>query len=360
MHRAAIAMLAVSLVGCAPTGVGSDPPDGTWVGTITTEGDVTTVVNESGSVWGGTARLVEEASIGVEVGADPYLLGDVHDLAIDDQRIYVLDDQVPVVRVYDLDGVHVRDIGREGQGPGEYDSARFVGVDADGRIYVQERTELEVYDALGAPLETVGTDAVYSPGPQAPVTAVGTAGDVHFPVASEWNPEDPSRSTVDVVTVSGGRKVAARPVPDLGYEPPRIKMFVRNNRFGIPPPFAPELVWTVAASGAIIVGRADRYEIEVHRSDGSIQRVSKTWDPVEVGSAESDWYLRQTRAMIARADELRGYDLDSGLPDHKPAFARLFTDAEDRIWVLRQVGAEKLPGCDENATRLVEFKPQDP
>ncbi len=31
-----------------------------WVGTITIEGNVTTVVNESGSVWGGTARLVEE------------------------------------------------------------------------------------------------------------------------------------------------------------------------------------------------------------------------------------------------------------------------------------------------------------
>ena len=27
------------------------PTDGTWVGTITTEGNVTTVVNESGSVW---------------------------------------------------------------------------------------------------------------------------------------------------------------------------------------------------------------------------------------------------------------------------------------------------------------------
>ena len=33
----------------------SPAPAGNWVGTITTEGDVTTVINESGSVWGGTA-----------------------------------------------------------------------------------------------------------------------------------------------------------------------------------------------------------------------------------------------------------------------------------------------------------------
>ena len=66
--------LACALVGC----VGPIEPagtDGTWVGTITTEGNLTTVVNESGSVWGGTATLVEEASIGVETGEDPYMLG---------------------------------------------------------------------------------------------------------------------------------------------------------------------------------------------------------------------------------------------------------------------------------------------
>ncbi len=53
---------------CSPvaTETGSDT---TWVGTITTEGNVTPVVNESGSMWGGTATLVEQASIGAEAGA---------------------------------------------------------------------------------------------------------------------------------------------------------------------------------------------------------------------------------------------------------------------------------------------------
>jgi hypothetical protein len=48
------ALVAIALLGAActtstPVGGG----DGVWVGTITTEGDLTTVVNESGSVWGG-------------------------------------------------------------------------------------------------------------------------------------------------------------------------------------------------------------------------------------------------------------------------------------------------------------------
>ena len=40
----------------------ADAPDTAWVGTITIEGNVTTVINESGSVWDGTATLVASSS----------------------------------------------------------------------------------------------------------------------------------------------------------------------------------------------------------------------------------------------------------------------------------------------------------
>ena len=96
-----------------------DSADGTWVGTITTEGNVTTVVNESGSVWGGAARLVEEASIGVESGSQEYMFGQVVGVFATDQHIYVVDRQLPRVRRYTLDGEFAGDLGRDGQGPGE-------------------------------------------------------------------------------------------------------------------------------------------------------------------------------------------------------------------------------------------------
>ena len=64
MRRGILVTALILAVACSPESPDSSG-DGTWVGTITTEGNVTTVVNESGSVWGGTATLVEEASIGV-------------------------------------------------------------------------------------------------------------------------------------------------------------------------------------------------------------------------------------------------------------------------------------------------------
>ncbi len=107
----AAALLVATSAACA-----SPAPDArssaAWVGTITTEGNVTTVINESGSVWGGMARLVEEASIGVEAGPEEYMFGNVTAVWGTDGRTFVLDPQIPAVRVYDLAGSHLFDIGR--------------------------------------------------------------------------------------------------------------------------------------------------------------------------------------------------------------------------------------------------------
>ena len=81
----------VLLLHCACTPGPFDPADGPWQGKITTEGNVTTVVNESGSVWDGMERLVEEASIGVDVGADEYMFGRVAGVWVTDDRVLVLD-----------------------------------------------------------------------------------------------------------------------------------------------------------------------------------------------------------------------------------------------------------------------------
>ena len=52
MRRGILLAILAHAIACSPETPELDA-DGTWVGTITTEGNVTTVVNESGSVWGG-------------------------------------------------------------------------------------------------------------------------------------------------------------------------------------------------------------------------------------------------------------------------------------------------------------------
>jgi hypothetical protein len=82
-----ILSLLAGIACAAPSPAPASGADGPWIGTITAEGDVTTVVNESGSVWGGAATLVEEASIGVDVGAPEYMLAGPASVTADDERI---------------------------------------------------------------------------------------------------------------------------------------------------------------------------------------------------------------------------------------------------------------------------------
>ena len=66
--RSIVAVSVVAFLAVACGQESATEADGAWVGTITTEGNVTTVVNESGSVWGGTGR---GQVLGVAVEAGP-------------------------------------------------------------------------------------------------------------------------------------------------------------------------------------------------------------------------------------------------------------------------------------------------
>jgi len=348
----AVILLAVGA--CSPE-VSDSAADRTWVGTITTEGNVTTVINESGSVWGGMATLVEEASIGVEVGEAPYLLGNISALSAHDGRIFLLDGQVPVVRVYDFEGSWLHDIGRSGQGPGEFGEGMIAGpvglaTDPDGRVYVHNRDTIEVFSSQGEYLDTwdagrgraMGDFRIAAPAPGEVLVADYLPADRE---ALPWNRSVGLRSIRD-----GAVAEELRPLPDLGYKTPRIEQSVRGGgTMGFAPSFVPSLVWAVSAAGDIFIGRADRYEIERHSREGDQLVISRQVNPVPVDDDERAWYERRLRLQIARqeTEALRGYDLDAGLPDTKPAFEGFIPTRDGGVWVVRAGAGERLPDCAE-------------
>lgn len=109
----------------------SDGPD------VVTEtiGDTTVVRTLSGSVWGGEATLVPEVSIGELDGPEEYLFGWIFSIAVDeDHNVYVFDYQAQHVGVFDSEGDHVRTLGRQGEGPGEFNRAESIAMLPDGRL----------------------------------------------------------------------------------------------------------------------------------------------------------------------------------------------------------------------------------
>jgi len=342
--RARIPAVSILLLAaaCSPGGDGAASAD-TWVGTITTEGDVTTVVNESGSVWGGTATLVEEASIGVEAGPDEYMFGSIAGVYATDELIYVLDRQVPALRVYDLDGNFVRDLGSEGQGPGEFTSPALVAADDGGRAYVLD-SRLRRINVYGPDGESLDTWPVPEPRccvwPMYPLT-----GEAMWVPVQEWfNDRTERRFGIQAVGPSGPNGEISL-IPELELEQ---ATFLVEGEFEDIAPFSPWLTWNPAYYGRLLVGTSDQYRFEVHHPDGSRLMVSRYWDPVPVPADQKE-YERRRKVAFRRRYNGPEFNWDGAeIPDHKAAYIALVPARSGETWVIRQGPSQRMTDCAED------------
>jgi hypothetical protein len=86
-----------------------------------------------------TVVLERVVAIGEVTGAEEYLLGAVGGVTADSAgRIYVSDRMGSFVRVYGPEGAFLRQLGREGEGPGEYSWPSDLFLDDGGRLWVRD------------------------------------------------------------------------------------------------------------------------------------------------------------------------------------------------------------------------------
>jgi len=336
-------LAALAVAACGPSAA-PDEVDSVWVGTITTEGNVTTVINESGSVWGGTARLVEEASIGVDAGPDEYMFGTIGSVSAANGRIYLVDSQVPAVRVYDLDGSFVGNIGGQGQGPGEYEGPALVTAHLSGRVFVYDSPSrrINVYTAAGEPVDTwplsISRCCAW------PIFALGPdALWVHFRGRVE-DPNDPRDVRFGVQSLGpAGLQGPVTWVPDLldlGRQRPALQFEGR--------PYALKVVWNAAPDGAVLYGVPDRYRFELLRADGTRLVVERHEEPVPLPAEQREWQ-RQFAVAFEREYNDPEFSWDGAdMPRNKPAYTSLGPTLSGEIWVRREGLSQRVPDCVEN------------
>lgn len=334
-------------VGCA-----SERPDepvaeaDEWVGSVTTDGDVTTVINEAGSLWGADAELVEEVSIGVEIGADEYMFGSVRGVWATDDRIYVLDSQVPAVRVYDHDGAHIMDIGGAGQGPGEFTDPAGLVVNDEGEILVVESNmQIDVFDEDGRPKATWNSGSSWSIG-MPEMIVLGVAGQVWVPGVQR----DPIRfGRAEIGSDGSAGEPFFPPEPDWESTCLTFQRRGRETTY-CNVPFWPHPLNALLRDGGWVVGINDRYAFDLERADGTTLRVERYWDPVPVLAEEAEYHKRQTVDLINERMSADPEYVWNGpeIPDHKPAYVQLMPDRDGRIWVLRGQQSVLSTACFED------------
>jgi hypothetical protein len=317
-------------------------PEGAWVGTITTDGDVTTVVNESGSVWGGPATLVEEASIGVESGDANYMFARLSAIYATEDEIYVLDN-TPALRVFDYSGTHLRNIGGVGQGPGEFQRPNWVGTTPDGRLFVADggSRRINVYGPSPGMIDSWPMGRQLCCLHPMVVTSEGVVWLESGVINEQRRAYDPA------YLAHGPDGPADEPFMVPAYDYRRWTLTYDGREIDAVP-YAPEIVHAMTPAGLLLAGSSDTYRFEIISPDGPKTVVERYWDPVTLSDLEIDYETRSTRSRFSANEAGTEVELvwDGRLPPHKPAFRSFLPTADGDIWVIREGPGRPIEDCD--------------
>ena len=120
-------------------------------------------------------------------------------------------------------------------------------------------------------------------------------------------------------------------------------------------PFGPRVVAEIAADGSMISGRADAYQFQVMRDDGSTMVVTKDWAPIPVQAAESDWHVRRLTALWRAATDEGWTWLGGEVRPGKGAYKHIVQTIDGRFWVIREMAEISQDDCDEAPTDYYSF-----
>ena len=245
-------------------------------------------------------------------------------------NIHVLDSRAHRALVFDSTGRHLRTMGHEGGGPGEFNLALSFAVSPDGTAGVFDLGKRAIvrYGPGGEVLPELGAPTAYFGG------AIHMEGDALIVPQTERD----SAGASDVLT-----RVTATGTATLARAPRPAGKSIRLESCGMgftnmPPLFAPTLRWT-ARSERVAVAAGAEYEVRVLAGDSLLRVIRRAVAPLPATLAEAKREIGD--AMTVRTDggerrcaaeevaEQRGY------APVIPAVARLAIDPAGRLWVER-------------------------
>ncbi len=337
-------------IGCSNTDIESVNSE-EWNAVIDTLGSTTLVHTIGGSVWGRSCNLIETYSIGVAEGEDPYMFGEVRGITSDSDHIYVLDWQVSTVRVYDHQGIFIRDIGRRGQGPGELRDPIAIGIDDAGtRLFIRERVGglVHVFTPEGDLIETLRPDVggnFFSSTKMMRVTRGGNPYLFSTMYTRLSSDSDGIRSRYVMLGIRpDGAVFDTLDVP--WYDFPTMQMPGAGLQPMVTVPFSPNKNWNITRSGAMIGGVSAGYSFEVRYRNGKVLLVERNVIPTPVMPGEARWHVQSLTEKMQRSDPAwiwRG----PAIPKYKPAFEAFIPDYSNRIWVLRKGRGQLVAETDD-------------
>lgn len=262
-----------------------------------------------------------------------------------DGRLYLLDasvGRVVAVRSGELD----HEVGREGDGPGEYRRPSAVVVLTGGRVAVWDAAKraFVLFAPDGSPLEQVAPDD--SPGvPSAPMQVLAGDAVLALPMHLVSGRRGAIYATGDgFVSATGGLPLLLVPVRPNAES--RVLTRVPTLQGGAVNPatraFEPRPSWGPLSHGRVALVTSERYEIRILGGDGAHRRtLRRPIEPRRTTAADEEAFRRFVRERyersLRRGGPLRPVEPSGEVNAHPviPAIQRIVASGTNKIWVQR-------------------------
>jgi hypothetical protein len=293
-----------------------------WAGSFETKDGVKIITNPHQPVFGEVRFDLEEVWVLGKEKTVNDLFASVYDVKVDAQgNVYISDIKDKRVKKFSPEGKYLRDIGRFGQGPGEFQSARSLAVgDSSGDIYLADLMKVHRYNRDGMYQNDISLKGFFNNyfvdadgnfwarmayfdniGQGEAFDKISRNGELIKRIL-RYSPQDTRSakpSSGQTVTVTGGIK--------HGYENEMIISWIDGRSF----------LWAIS----------NEYTLNVVDSQGDLSfKIVKQEPPQPFSNKEKEIILRQFNDKVRKKIEF---------PKYRPFMKKVFADSEGRIYVQR-------------------------
>lgn len=283
----------------------------------------------------GTVRFLPELTIDeTSLPEDTFFEGVVDIKCDSDGYVYVCDYKAHNIKKFNSSGKHIDTIGREGQGPGEFNTPFQIAV-TDDKLIVWDMGNRRLCSL------TLGGDFIksvaFSLNDGMPQKMRGLLnGDIVIELEKIYFREldKPQDCLIELYS------------PDLEKKKTVYAQQVLHNKYmrtetsltNIPQPFSPLVYWDVSPVGRIVIGYPKKYEIEIYDSEGlKVSSFSNSYEPVKVTDKDKEKFFSGITHSVGGVRKQGAPEIivkNTEFPKNKPAFRQIIVDFEGNILVL--------------------------
>ncbi len=270
----------------------------------------------------------EDLTIGVKEGDENYMFGNLVFLNTDDEgNFYVSDGNRNNIKKYDSNGIILQTIGREGQGPGEFQEISVVRFDGERNMYLN--------DIQNHRISFLSQDGNYIQGIRTPTVFEGLvinsrgfyiakyADNVELGNSKKWDYvyglfDDKFNLTAEFLRLPQEAGAGKKGV--------KVSMAQMYADFLSDMAFVPVVNYALDENDLLYFGYPDSYEIKVYSNEGKLQRIiQREFEPVEIKAKDKENFEQnlsgQLMSKLPPSEHKNAFELIK-YPRYKPAYER--------------------------------------